>query len=244
MNGVRILTTYPASAPMVKLFVVAFRFAPSASPAYHRPMKSMARILLPCLVILLAHCASEPVTSGPLPPPPTATAGSGAIRPGDVLTISFAGEPDLTQQTRVDWNGMIHVPTLAADGGAEIRAAGSSPSALASRISALAKENQMLVDARAQVLITEFAGQAYSVLGQVTQPGRYTFPRGLPPRLSIEEAIALAGGCTRLARQSQVLVKRGSAVYLVNLEALASQPGQAPAIIIPGDVITVSERRF
>lgn len=207
-------------------------------------MNRTACIMLPCLAICLAQCSSGPVTSGPLPPPPAATAVSGAIRPGDVLTISFAGEADLTQQTRVDWNGMISLPILAAEGGAEIKAAGLSPAALASRISALAKQNKMLVDARAQVLVTEFAGQAYAVLGQVTQPGRYTFQRGLPPRLPIEEAIALAGGYTRLARQSQVLVKRGSNVYVVDLEKLASQPGHPPAIIIPGDVITVNERRF
>ena len=83
-----------------------------------------------------------------------------------------------------------------------------------------------------------------TVLGQVAQPGRYTFPRGVPPQLPIEEAIALAGGCTRLARQSHVLVKRGSAVYQVNLDKLASQPNQPPAIIVAGDVITVAERKF
>jgi protein involved in polysaccharide export with SLBB domain len=207
-------------------------------------MNRTACIMLPCLTLALAQCSSGPVTSGPLPPPPATTAVSGAIRPGDVLAISFAGETDLAQQTRVDWNGMINLPILAAGDSAEIRAEGLSPSALASRISALAKKNKVLVDARAQVLVTEFAGQSYAVLGQVAQPGRYTFQRGLPPRLPIEEAIALAGGYTRLARQSRVLVKRGGNVYVVDFEKLASRPGQPPAIIIPGDIITINERRF
>ena len=163
---------------------------------------------------------------------------------GRVLGITFAGEPDLGQQARVDWNGMINVPTLSSEGNAEIRAAGSSPSALASRLSSYAVDNKILVKARAQVQVIEYVSLAYSVLGQVAQPGRYNFPRGVEPRLTVEEAIALAGGYTRLARQSKVLLKRGSQVYALDLKKHATQPDQQPIVIIPGDVITVSERMF
>jgi polysaccharide export outer membrane protein len=212
-------------------------------------MKLPCGLLVSVLALVLSACATDAerkTTSGSLPPPPAPPpAGEHyTIRPGDLLTISFAGEPTLTQQVRVDWNGLISVPILAADGKAEVKAAGSSPSRLAERISETARSNQMLVNARAQVLVMEYAGQAYAVLGQVAQPGRYTFPKGVPAQLPIEEAVALAGGCTRLARQSKVLVKRGTQVYEVNLERLASQPDQARVIIIPGDVITVPERRF
>jgi polysaccharide biosynthesis/export protein len=180
----------------------------------------------------------------PLPPSAAVSGDRYAIRPGDLLTISFAGETDLTQQVRVDWNGTISMPILAAEGSGEVKAAGLSTAAVAERVSELAKNNKMLVNARAQVLVLEPANQAYTVLGQVIQPGRYTFPRGVPPQLPLEEAIALAGGCTRLARLSDVLVKRGELVYQVDLDKLVSQTGQPPAIILPGDVITVSERRF
>lgn len=212
-------------------------------------MKLPCGLLVSVLTILIAGCASnselqKTQASLPPPPPPPSTGDHYTIRPGDLLNISFAGEPTLNQQVRVDWNGMVSVPILAADGKAEVKAAGTSPSGLAVRISEMARANQMLVNARAQVLVMEYAGQAYAVLGQVTQPGRYTFPKGVPAQLPIEEAVALAGGCTRLARQSRVLVKRGSAVYEVNLEKLASQPDQPKVIIIPGDIITVPERRF
>lgn len=195
--------------------------------------------------LLLPSCATNRASSELLPPPPPPPSVSHySIQPGDLIAISFAGEADLTQQVRVDWNGMINVPTLAPDGSAEIRAAGLSPSALATRLSAYAVDNKILVKARAQVLVMEYATLAYSVLGQVTQPGRYNFPRGVPPRLTIEEAVALAGGYTRLARQSKVLLKRGSQVYAVDLKKLAAEPGHPPVIIIPGDVITVTERMF
>ena len=210
----------------------------------------MKLLLTPCwtgigICLLLTSCAMHSSSSKLLPPPPPpSAAGHYSIQPGDLLSITFAGEPDLAQQVRVDWNGMINVPTLAPDGNAEIRAAGGSPSTLATRLSAYAVENRILVKARAQVLVAEYASQAYSVLGQVTQPGRYNFPRAVPPRLTIEEAVALAGGYTRLARQSRVLLKRGSQVYAVDLKKLAAVPGHPPVIIIPGDVITVTERMF
>lgn len=198
-----------------------------------------------CLCLMLTSCATKRGAAQlPPPPPPPPSSGHYHIQPGDLLAISFAGEADLSQQVRVDWNGMINVPTLSPEGNAEIRAAGLNPSELAARLSAYAVSNKILVKARAQVLVVEYATLAYSVLGQVTQPGRYNFPRGVPPRLTIEEAIALAGGYTRLARQSRVLLKRGSQVYAVDLKAHATLPGQPPIIIIPGDVITVTERMF
>jgi polysaccharide biosynthesis/export protein VpsN len=208
----------------------------------------MKALTTPCLTVfgllLVACAANRPSSQLPPPPPPPRVASHYSIQPGDLLGITFAGEPDLTQQARVDWNGMINVPTLAAEGNSEIHAAGLSPSQLAAKLSTYAVSNKILVKARAQVLVTEFATLAYSVLGQVAQPGRYNFPRGVQPRLTIEEAVALAGGYTRLARQSRVLLKRGSQVYAVDLKKHAMLPGQPPIIIIPGDVITVTERVF
>lgn len=202
-------------------------------------------LLVSVLCLQFTSCASNRGSAQlPPPPPPPSFGGHYSIQPGDLLGISFAGEADLTQQVRVDWNGMVNVPTLSPDGNSEIRAAGLSPSALAAKLSAYAVANRILVKARAQVLVVEYATLAYSVLGQVTQPGRYNFPRGVPPRLTIEEAVALAGGYTRLARQSKVLLKRGRQVYAVDLKKLSSVPGHPPVIIIPGDVITVTERAF
>ncbi len=209
-------------------------------------MKLTLSSCIPCLglCLLFTSCAVNHGANLSAPPPPPAVSSHYNIQPGDLLSISFAGEPDLAQQVRVDWNGMVNVPTLSSAGNAEIRAAGSSPSALAARLSSYAVDNKILVKARAQVQVIEYVSLAYSVLGQVAQPGRYNFPRGVQPRLTLEEAVALAGGYTRLARQSRVLLKRGSQVYAVDLQKHATQPGQPPVIVIPGDVITVSERMF
>jgi protein involved in polysaccharide export with SLBB domain len=54
----------------------------------------------------------------------------------------------------------------------------------------------------------------------------------------------MAGGYTRLAQQSKVLLKRGNQVFCVDLARLASQSGEAAVVVVPGDVITVRERLF
>ena len=166
------------------------------------------------------------------------------IQPGDLLVITFAGEPDFNHQVRVDLNGRISLPYVTQGNTTDFPAAGLSVSALAARITTYATENKVLVNPRVQVLVVEFATQSFVVLGQVTLPGRYTFPRGQPPRLELEEAVALAGGYTRLARQSVVLVKRGPEVHKVDLRRLATRPGEPHFSIVPDDVITVTERIF
>lgn len=167
-----------------------------------------------------------------------------SIQPGDLLSISISGEPDFTQQVRVDWNGRINLPFFTGRGRSDIQAAGMSLSDLAERIAEFARHNSTLVNPRVQVLVTEYSAQMFVVLGQVNQPGRYAFPHGVPPRMDIEEALGTAGGYTRLARQSLILVKRGSQVYKVDLRRLTMHPGQPRFLVLPGDVITVTERLF
>jgi protein involved in polysaccharide export with SLBB domain len=227
--------------------LLSLALTPRGQSGNHDAMKVFFAISFSMLGLLALQvsCSSRRSDTGLPPPPPPPQVGSHySIQPGDLLNITFAGEPDLAQQARVDWNGMINVSTLSAEGSTELQAGGLSPTQLASRIGAYAEDNKILVKARAQVLVVEYATLAYSVLGQVGQPGRYNFPRGVQPRLGLEEAVALAGGYTRLARQSRVLLKRGSAVYTIDLKKLASEPGHPPVIIIPGDVITVTERTF
>ena len=172
--------------------------------------------------------------------------GSGGykIQPGDLLLISFSGEPDFNQQVRVDWNGRINLPYFGGGNRSEIRAFGLNSSELAERITEYAKRNGDLLNPRAQVLVTEYSNQMFVVLGQVAQPGRYAFPRGVPPRMDLEDAIGTAGGYTRLARQSLILVKRGAQVYKVDLRKMTTRSGEPRFTVLPGDVITVTERLF
>ena len=216
----------------------------------HRTIPRLSELSLSCAICLLLFAGCDTVSS---PPPPSAAqekleARSGAegysIQPGDLLLISIAGEPDFNQQVRVDWNGRINLPYITGRGRSEIQAAGLSSSGLAERITEFAQHNSVLLNPRVQVLVTEYSNQMFVVLGQVNQPGRYAFPRGVPPRMDLEDAIGTGGGYTRLARQSNILVKRGPNVYRVDLRKLTMHPGEPRFIVLPGDVITVTERLF
>src|SRR5437879_641707 len=170
-----------------------------------------AVLLVSLSALMMCGCTIGRAPARAHAPPSRAPGPAGAasaehytIQPGDLLVITFAGEPDYNQQVRVDWNGRINLPYVTSSGRSELRAAGMTASELAERISEFAKEHKVLINPRAQVLVIEYASLTFTVLGQVSLPGRYGFPRGVPPRLDLEEAIALAGGYTRLARQSLV----------------------------------------
>jgi protein involved in polysaccharide export with SLBB domain len=215
----------------------------------HPKIQRLAALALPCSMCFLLEggCATVP---SPQPAPAATLDGAGersegyTIQPGDLLLISVAGEPDFNQQVRVDWNGRINLPYLTGRGRSEIQAAGLSSSGLAERISEFARHGSVLLNPRVQVLVTEYSNQMFVVLGQVNQPGRYAFPRGVPPRMDLEDAIGTAGGYTRLARQSLIMVKRGPNVYKVDLRRLTMRPGEPRFIVLPGDAITVTERLF
>lgn len=210
----------------------------------------MTHRLLPALccgaLVLFAGCApsSSPEELRTAEHSAARSNGRYLIGPGDFLQVTFFGEPDYTQQVRVDFNGQITLPFLAGAGKAEIQAKGLSAGQLADRINKYAQQNQILQNARAQVVVLEYANQTFVLLGQVNQPGRYAFPRGVEARLDLKDAIALGGGFTRLARQSQVVVKRGDRVYRVDMRKLATSQGAGNFTILPGDAITVEERVF
>jgi protein involved in polysaccharide export with SLBB domain len=217
----------------------------------HPTIQRLSVLALPCSICLLLLAGCDTVSSTKLASAATRENASGqngggryAIQPGDLLLISVSGEPDFNQQVRVDWNGRINLPYLTGQGRSEIQAAGLSSSDLAERITEFAQHSTVLLHPRIQVLVMEYSNQMFVVLGQVNQPGRYAFPHGLPPRMDLEDAIGTGGGYTRLARQSLILVKRGSHIYKVNLRKLTTHPGEPRFIVLPGDVITVTERLF
>ena len=202
-----------------------------------------------CIELLVAGCSTHDARQPEFPSRDFAAAPATSgpqynIQPGDLLTLTFAGEPDYNQQVRVDWDGRISLAYLGHGGRSDMQAGGGTVSALASRITAYAKDNEVLVNPKVQVLVAEYSGQTFVLLGQVALPGRYAFPRGQKPRLDLLEAIALGGGYTRLARQSEVLVKRGTKVCKVDLRKLATESGTPRFMVLPGDVITIPERLF
>lgn len=120
----------------------------------------------------------------------------------------------------VDDQGNIDFPILGT-----IRAGGLTRQALAEEIKTKLVSTGQLIDA---VVTVEYANLGVSIMGEVTRPGRYPIERD---RLTILEALSLAGDLTIYGHRDRVLVIREEAgqrhTYRLDLrraESLYSSP--------------------
>ena len=107
--------------------------------------------------------------------PPGAIAPAGTpmvapIGPGDLLEVSEARTPEMRASVRVSESGAITV-TLAG----EVNVSGMDETAAARAIAAALIERGMLLHPQVTVLVTAYAGQDVSVLGEVSRPGIYSY---------------------------------------------------------------------
>jgi polysaccharide export outer membrane protein len=92
------------------------------------------------------------------------------IGPGDFLEISESHSPEIHAAVRVSEIGTV-VLTLAG----EVKVSGMDERAAAHAIETALVERGMLLHPQVTVLVTAFAGQDVSVLGEVARPGIYSY---------------------------------------------------------------------
>ena len=158
------------------------------------------------------------------------------LQPTDIVIIEVVNEPALGgKEFRVSATGEVSYPFIGA-----VKVGGKTPVEVQQMIKDLL-EKDYLVNAQVLVQVKEFRRQQISVVGQVNRPGLYD----LPPerRMTVMEAIANAGGLTRLARTSDIqLTRAGKEPQRFKIEDLRN-----PSNVIylePGDVINVPESRI
>lgn len=187
-------------------------------------------LLFFCLSLLpsLYLHAEEPAAQTP-----PAASQSYRIGIGDLIQVEVYDEADLTREVRVLTDGTISLPLIGT-----IKAAGMTVSGLENDVTRLLAE-KYLVNPQVTVFVKEFS--SIFVFGEVRKPG--SFP--LFGRMTVFEAITLAGGFTDVANPSKVKIVRqeeGKEVsYEVNVENLtkrgdASQDRELQAndrIIVP-----------
>lgn len=181
--------------------------------------------------------ASIPAGSNPTAvgrvPPPAATPGF-TIGPGDTVQITVLGRPELAATGNVSGDGLVTAALVGA-----VPVLGLTPQQAAQRIARAYKDGQFLVDPQVTVTMTEYQSQQLSVLGEVTSPGR--FP--MRTRLSILDALALAGGIKATGAQLAYILRPEDAVvtrYEVDLDALLQAgAGQQYFELLAGDTVVV-----
>src|SRR5689334_5946081 len=145
---------------------------------------------------------------------------------GDKLRIVVFGQDTLSNNYTVDAQGTVTLPLVGA-----VEARGLTTAQLGSAIAARLRSGYVR-DPSVAVEIETY--RPFFVLGEVTFPGQYPYV----PNMTVENAIAIAGGFTPRAYKDKVTVTR----------QIQGQPGRTELPlrmpVRPGDTITVTERWF
>ena len=160
------------------------------------------------------------------------------IGSGDKIKIQVYNEKELSGVYQVSPEGYITFPFIG-----EIKVDGLNIFTLAMKISSKLKEGY-LKDPNVAVSVEEFVSKRIFVLGQVKKAGSFPIRR----RMSVIEAISLAGGFTNLADLSNVVVTRKGGNgrenrFVVDIKSIVNG-AKENFYLDAGDIVFVGERFF
>ena len=145
---------------------------------------------------------------------------------GDRLRITVFDQRDLTNTYSVDQAGYIAFPLIGA-----VPARGRTIQELEGQIAAQLQKGYLR---NPDVSIEVDRYRSIFVMGEVGQPGQYTYV----PGMTVQNAIALAGGYTPRALQANADITRKINGEILTGRVLISDP------VLAGDTIYVRERLF
>ena len=159
------------------------------------------------------------------------------IGPNNLLQIKILGEEGIQSTFRVDDSGYISHPLAG-----RVKIAGQTVSQAEDMLTNVFKGDYIL---NPQVSIFVIEHSHYSILGEVRKPGNYE----ITGRLSVVEAISIAGGFTPVANDNKVKILRrdlsgGERTISLNVEDLMEGKQNEEAYIQAGDVIQVPKSFF
>jgi protein involved in polysaccharide export with SLBB domain len=180
--------------------------------------------------------ASAPASTGGV----SAPAGY-VLSPTDQVAVEVFGEDDLRTSGRLNPEGNLSVPLLGS-----IHLAGLTLTQAASKITELYSRDY-LVNPKINVTLLSYARRRFTILGQIGHPGVIEMPDSSPEGIDLLEAIAMAGGYTRIAAPERITVRRhnasGDQIFKVNAKRFTKGKGGG-FLVQPGDTITVGESIF
>ena len=185
------------------------------------------------LCVLFVGGGCPPPAKTPTLPPSKAAADTD-LGVGDTVEIRVAEQEDLTGEYQIEEDGTIRFPWIGS-----VDVAGKSASDIARDIETRL-EDGWLRDPQVAVRITERTNREVSVLGQVNEPGSYPYKE----RLTLVQAISLAGGMNPLAQRKKVKLiretEKGRETFEIDVTAIIER-GQQDLTLEPGDVVFVPE---
>ena len=145
---------------------------------------------------------------------------------GDKLRVVIYGQEGLTNTYAIDASGMITMPLIG-----RVPARGRTPAGLAAEIAAKLR-NGYIREPSVAVEVETY--RPFFILGEVAAPGQYPYV----PNMTVESAVAIAGGFSPRARRDSVTVTHTDATGAARFVVPLGTP------IGPGDTVQVGERWF
>lgn len=178
--------------------------------------------------LALGACSTSAIDNAPMAQPAEASLPPSALTlsPGDTIRVTVFNEGQLTGSYQIDDDGFVSLPLAGT-----VKAAGLTKvdfeKLLASKL-----RGDYLTNPRITVEIASF--RPYFILGEVEKPGQFNYTSNL----NVLSAMAVAGGPTYRASQTEVLIQRGGKGDFKKF------PLSPTVMIYPGDLIRVPERFF
>ena len=206
-------------------------FARNAPPPWRssiHPAAVQAAPMQPVMIEPAAPMMAEPAMPQPIMAAAMSedTSGAYTLDSGDKLRVVVFGQDGLSSSYSVDPSGKITMPLIGAVQARGMTTAGLQQSIAAKLRQGFVREPHVAVEVELY--------RPFFILGEVTLPGQYPYV----PNMSVETAVAIAGGYTPRAFKYRIEVSRP-------VNGVTEQRVVSPTYPVrPGDTIKISERWF
>lgn len=196
-------------------------------------LAAMAACLVTTAVMFVSVGCQNTSPPPPIPAEAAASRPSGTLAPGDEISVTFSGAPELNTKQKIQANGKVSLPTIG-----DVSASGRSITSFQSQLTSMYQPH--LQDPTVVVSLVSASAGVY-VSGEVMRPGKIPLDR---PMTALE-AVMEAGGFTKFANPKQVIVVRNekgkNQRYVINMNDALSGAESRPFYVRPYDVLYVRQ---
>ena len=204
------------------------------------PSKPGAMALLLTLVVLLVGCGysvNTSLSSSSPEPAPARVDATGSTQnatsatayrlgSGDKVSVNVFGESELSGEFLVGDDGQVDLPLIGA-----VQATGQTVNEFQTAVVARYSQGY-LKDPKVSISVLNY--RPFFITGEVGNGGEYPYKAGL----TIQDAVAIAGGYTYRANTGKAFVRRAGADQEVPVELTQR------VTLNPGDIVRIPERFF
>lgn len=186
------------------------------------------------VIFLVMACPTLVMAADDIKQPTRTTPGEVEYRlgPEDVIEVFVWKEPELSTTVTIRPDGRISIPLAS-----ELEASGKTAAELQQEITT--RLSKYVVQPVVNVMVKQVNSLKISVLGEVRRPDVYRIKN----RVTVLDAIAMAGGFTDLARPNKVIVLRNTTAgpqrIKINIKQLVEDDSGAPFYLQTLDTVYV-----